>query len=213
MARAPDRVERDEAASQTWPMPRSRGDRWPCSRATEIDTVTVDTFEGEVSIMSARPTPSDLATEVWRDIAKRSFAVIAHVNDEGEPRSSGVVYALIDHSLFVAVAPDSWKARALQTGDQVSVTVPVPRGGLLAMLLPIPPATISFHARVTVHRAEAMTRSSLPKELRRLLPETEGSPICMLELTPEGRFLTYGIGVSLPAMRDPAIAAGHVPTG
>jgi hypothetical protein len=47
--------------------------------ATEIDTVTVDTFEGEVSIMSARPTPSDLATEVWRDIAKRSFAVIAHV--------------------------------------------------------------------------------------------------------------------------------------
>ncbi|MFL5686856.1 MAG: pyridoxamine 5'-phosphate oxidase family protein [Chloroflexota bacterium] len=163
--------------------------------------------------MSARRTQSDLATEVWRDLAKRSFAVIAHVNDEGEPRSSGVVYALVDHHLFVAVAPDSWKARALQTGDQVSVTVPVPRGGLLSMLLPIPPATISFHARVTVHTAEATTRSSLPKELQRLLPETGESPICMLELTPEGRFLTYGVGVSLPAMRDRAIAAGHVPTG
>jgi hypothetical protein len=137
--------------------------------------------------------------------------VIAHVNDEGEPRSSGVVYALVGHRLFVAVDPDSWKARALHTGDQVSVTVPVPRGGVLAMLLPIPPATISFHARVTVHPAESVTRSSLPKELQRLLPESGGAPISMLELTPEGRFLTYGVGVSLTAMRDPAVAAGHAP--
>lgn len=168
--------------------------------------------ELEVTIMPARPTHPDLANEVWRDLAKRSFAVIAHVNDEGEPRSSGVVYAMVGHRLYVAVAPDSWKARALQTGDQVSVTVPVPRGGLLAMLFPIPPATISFHARVTVHAAGSVTRSSLPKELRRLLPETDGSPICMLELAPEGAFLTYGVGVSLMQMRDPAVAGGHVPT-
>jgi hypothetical protein len=47
--------------------------------------------------------------------------------------------------------------------------------------------------------------------LRRLLPDT-GSPICILELTPEGQFLTYGVGVSLADMRKPAIAAGHVPT-
>ena len=168
--------------------------------------------EREVTIMPARPTHPDLANEVWRDLAKRSFAVIAHVNDEGEPRSSGVVYAMVGHRLYVAVAPDSWKARALQTGDQVSVTVPVPRGGLLSMLFPIPPATISFHARVTVHPAGSVTRSSLPKGLRRLLPETDGSPICMLELAPEGAFLTYGVGVSLMGMRDPAVAGGHVPT-
>jgi hypothetical protein len=119
---------------------------------------------------------------------------------------------MVGHRLFVAVAPDSWKARALQTGDEVSVTVPVRRGGLLSLLFPIPPATISFHARVTVHPASSVTRSSLPKELRRLLPETDGAPICMLELVPEGRFLTYGVGVSLMEMRDPAMAAGHVPT-
>jgi hypothetical protein len=162
--------------------------------------------------MPARHIQPDLADEVWSDLEKRSFAVIAHVNDEGEPRSSGVVYGMVGHRLFVAIAPDSWKARALHTGDQVSVTVPVPRGGLLSMLFPIPPATISFLARVTVHPAESVTRSSLPKALQRLLPETAGSPICMLELAPEGRFLTYGVGVSLMKMRDPALAAGHVPT-
>lgn len=162
--------------------------------------------------MPARPMKPKLANEVWRDLRKRSFAVIAHVNDEGEARSSGVVYALVGHRMYVAVAPDSWKARALHTGDQVSVTVPVPRGGLLSMLFPIPPATISFHARVTVHPSGTVTRSSLPKELQPLLPKTDGLPMCMIELAPEGAFLTYGVGVSLMQMRDPAVAAGHVPT-
>jgi hypothetical protein len=151
--------------------------------------------------MPARPTKPDLADEVWRDLAKGSFAVLAHLTDEGDPRSSGVVYGMVDRRLYVA----------LGTGDEVSVTVPVRRGGLLSLLFPIPPATISFHARVTVHSAESITRSSFPKELRRLLPDT-GSPICILELTPEGQFLTYGVGVSLADMRKPAIAAGHVPT-
>jgi hypothetical protein len=162
--------------------------------------------------MPARPTVSYLTQEVWRDLAKQSFAVVGHLNNDGEPRSSGVVYALVGHRMFVAVAPDSWKARALQTGDQVSVTVPVRRGGPLSLIFPIPPATISFHATVTVHPAGSVTRSSLPTELRRLLPETGDAPICILELTPAGRFLTYGVGVSLMAMRDPAVAVGHAPT-
>ena len=162
--------------------------------------------------MPRRPTKPKLANEVWRDLAKHSFAVVSHVNDAGEPRSSGVIYAMVGHRMYVAVAPDSWKARQLQTGDQVSVTVPVRRGGLLSLLLPIPPATISFHAAVTVHPAGVVTRSSLPKELQRLLPERDGSPVCMLELAPEGRFLTYGVGVSLVQMRDPTIASAHAPT-
>lgn len=163
--------------------------------------------------MPARLSQPELANEVWRDLEKQSFAVVSHVNPEGEPRSSGVVYAMAGHRLYMAVAPDSWKARQLQTGDQVSVTVPVRRGGLLSLLFPIPPATISFHATVTVHPAESITRSTLPKELQRLLPETDGSPICVLELAPKGQFLTYGVGVSLNEMRNPNIAGAHVPIG
>jgi hypothetical protein len=92
------------------------------------------------------------------------------------------------------------------------VTVPVRRGGLLSLFFPIPPATISFHATVTVHPADSITRSSLPKPLQRLLPPAGDSPICMLELAPEGQFLTYGIGVSLMEMRNPTIARSHAPT-
>jgi hypothetical protein len=165
--------------------------------------------EREVKTMTTRPT--DLTKEIWRDLAKGSFAVVSHVTGAGEPRSSGVVYAVIGHRMYVAVAPDCWKARRLRTGDQVSVTVPVRRGGLLSLLFPIPPATISFHATVTVHPAGSVTRSSLPKPLQRLLPETGGSGISVLEFAPEGQFLTYGVGVSLMEMRKPDVARAHAP--
>ena len=115
--------------------------------------------------MPAQHTAFRLTDEVWRDLAKESFAVVSHVTDAGEPRSSGVVYALVGRHMYIAVAPDSWKARHVQTGDRLSVTVPVRRGGLLSLFFPIPPATISFHATVTVHPADSITRSSLPKPL------------------------------------------------
>ena len=148
---------------------------------------------------------------VWRELARQHFAVLGHVNAAGEPRSSGVVYGMLGHRLYVVVAPDSWKARHVATGDQVSVTVPVRRGGILSLLVPIPPATISFHARATVYPPGSTEMASLPAELTRLLPEVGRASSCVIELTPEGQFLTYGVGVSLLAMREPALARAHQP--
>jgi hypothetical protein len=111
------------------------------------------------------------------------------------------------------VAPDGWKAREVETGSHVSITVPVRRGGILSLLFPIPPATISFHATVTVHAAGSLERASLSKELAQLVPETRRMSAVVFELVPEGWFLTYGIGVSLSEMRDPAVAVAHVPVG
>ena len=37
--------------------------------------------------------------------------------------------------------------------EQVAVTVQVRWGGLLSLVLPVPPATVSFHARAIVHPA------------------------------------------------------------
>ena len=91
--------------------------------------------------------PADVGATVWRALAKASFAVLSHVNAAGEPRSSGVVYAMVDRHLYLAVAPDSQKAQRIASGQRVAVTVPVRRGGLLSLLVPIPPATISFPAR------------------------------------------------------------------
>jgi hypothetical protein len=148
---------------------------------------------------------------VWRALAKASFAVVGHVNAAGEPRSSGVVYGTANRRLYVAVAADGWKARQIVTGDRVAVTVPVRRGGFLALLVPIPPATITFHARATVHPAGSLDIGLVSKELMKLVPEARKAGSSVIELVPEGRFLTYGIGVSLMDMADPALALARVP--
>jgi hypothetical protein len=150
--------------------------------------------------------------DVWRAIAKASFAVVSHVTPGGEPRSSGVVYAVAQRRLWFVVAADCWKARQIATGKEVVVTVPVRRGGLLSLAMPIPPATISFHATALVHSAGSLDVASLPKQLRRLMPD-EGQGPSVIELRPEGRFVTYGIGVRLLDMRHPELSRARVPVG
>jgi hypothetical protein len=148
---------------------------------------------------------------VWRALEQASFAVVSHVNSAGEPRSSGVVYGTVDRRLYVAVAADGWKARQIVTGQVLAVTVPVRRGGVLSLLAPIPPATITFEARVTVHPAGSLDVASVSKELTKLVPESRKASSCVIELVPVGQFLTYGIGVSLMDMRSPELALARVP--
>jgi hypothetical protein len=149
--------------------------------------------------------------QVWREIERASFAVVGYVTPSGEARSSGVVYKTSGKRLYFAVAPDSWKARHIAASRRVSVTVPVHRGGILALVAPIPPATISFHAAVIVHPAGSVRLNSLSKELGSLLPPGQRDSAVLIELIPEGRFLTYGVGVSLTDMRKPELAEAVVP--
>jgi Pyridoxamine 5'-phosphate oxidase len=159
----------------------------------------------------ARPMAARLTTEqVWHQIAQASFAVIGYVTPAGEPRSSGVVYKSIGRRLYVAVAPDSWKARHVAASRRVAVTVPVRRGGLLSLVAPIPPATVSFHATAIVHPAGAPQVRPLLKELGSLIPVERRTSACIIEIAPEGAFLTYGLDVSLSKMRDPAAARARV---
>jgi Pyridoxamine 5'-phosphate oxidase len=158
--------------------------------------------------VSKHHTTSD---EVWHQLEKTSFAVVSYVTPAGEPRSSGVVYKAVARRLYIAVAPDSWKARYVSTGNHVSVTIPVPRGGILALAMPIPPATISFHATAMVHTPESVETESLVKQLGSLLPPERRHAAVIIELVPEGNFLTYGIGVSLMDMQKPEIARAVFP--
>lgn len=113
----------------------------------------------------------------------------------------------------MAVAPDSWKARHIAASGRVSVVVPVRRGGLLTLLLPIPPAAISFHARAVVHAAGSKDLKTLSKELASLAPPERQAAARIIELIPEGEFLTYGVGVSLMDMRHPDAAQARVTVG
>jgi hypothetical protein len=158
-------------------------------------------------LMAARLT----SEQVWHTLGKASFAVLGYVTPSGEPRSSGVVYKSIGRRLYVAVASDSWKARHIAATRRVAVTVPVRRGGLLSLVAPIPPATISFHAQAIVHPAGAPQVGSLLKELGSLLPVERRTSACLIEILPEGAFVTYGLGVSLSKLRDPAAARARIP--
>jgi hypothetical protein len=159
------------------------------------------------SEVQARPS----SEQVWRHVARASFAVLSHVTPSGEPRSSGVVYRTLGRRLYVAVAPDSWKARHVAVDGRVSLTVPVHRGGVLALLMPIPPATISFRGRAIVHPAGSPEVGPLLDELGSLLPAERRTSAAIIEVVPEGAFVTYGIGISLAKMRDPGSARARVP--
>ncbi|HEU0213111.1 MAG TPA: pyridoxamine 5'-phosphate oxidase family protein [Jiangellaceae bacterium] len=155
--------------------------------------------------------PSLTAEQVWQQVTKATFAVLSHVTPTGEPRSSGVLYRVVGGRLYVAVAPDSWKARHVPVSGQVAVTVPVRRGGLLSLVAPIPPATVSFHARAIVHAAGSAQAASLARKLGSLLPAERQDSVCLIEVIPEGEFVTYGLGVSLLKMRIPEAARARVP--
>lgn len=156
--------------------------------------------------------PRLTADDVWRALAGHSFAVMSHVTSTGEPRSSGVVYGTDSGRILVVVSATSWKARTIADDQIVAMTVPVRRGGILAMLFPIPPAAISFRARAKVGEPCMLDQDSLPPKFARLLPPTT-TPSCLIELTPVGSFLTYGIGVPLMTMRDPEASLARVPVG
>ncbi|GAB3430776.1 hypothetical protein [Flindersiella endophytica] len=56
--------------------------------------------------------------------------------------------------------------------------------------------------------AEALARLG---ELASLLPEERRTTASIVEIIPEGSFVTYGLNVPLLAMRDPSVARGRVP--
>lgn len=158
------------------------------------------------------PMAARLTTEqVWHKVAKGSFAVLSHITPAGEPRSSGVVYKTIGRRLYIVTAPDSWKARHVAASGRVAVTVPVRRGGLLSLVTPIPPATISFHGTAIVHPADSPKVRSVLEELASLLPAERRASARVIEVVPQGLFVTYGVGVALTQMRNPAAARARVP--
>lgn len=155
--------------------------------------------------------PGLTSEHVWRSVGRASFAVLSHVTPAGEPRSSGVVYKVSGRKLVVAVAPDSWKARHIAAGDVVAVTVLVRRGGILSLVAPIPPATVSFHGTAVVHPAGSPQARSVLDELGSLIPAQRRAEASVIEITPVGAFRAFGIGVSLRTMLNPAAAQARVP--
>lgn len=178
-------------------------------RSAQIGDLSEIATPLEVGGRAARP---GLTTEqVWQALGKASFAVLSYATPGGDPRSSGVVYRALGGRLYVVVAPDGWKAKHVAASGRVAVTVPVRRGGVLSLVVPIPPATISFHASAEVSTADSPEGRVILQKLASLLPNERRLSGTVIEIVPEGRFVTYGIGVPLMKMRDPMAARARVP--
>jgi Pyridoxamine 5'-phosphate oxidase len=155
---------------------------------------------------------ADLTTDqIWRELTHQSFAVLSHVTPDGEPRSSGVVYTVVGRRLLITTATHSWKARQIPADARVAVTVPVRRGGILPLMFPIPPATISFHGTAAVLAPDSPEGMRAMAALAPLIPPDRRAACRVIEVQPAGQFLTYGIGVPLARMRQPELARGHAP--
>ena len=69
---------------------------------------------------------------------------------------------------------------------------------------------MSFRASGRVYPAGAPAHA-LPKQLSALLPADRRDAGTIIEICPAGNFVTYGVGVSLRQMRDPAMSGTSVP--
>lgn len=121
------------------------------------------------------------------------------------------MFTTIGQRLYVVVARESWKARHIAASPRVAVTVPVRRGGVLTLLVPIPPATVSFAGTATVLPANSPEARPVLEQLKKLLPPGRHDSASIVEIVPRGHFVTYGIGVPLLQMRDPERARARVP--
>ena len=105
--------------------------------------------------------------------------------------------------LVVVVAPARHAVESLVEPDPQGDEIRPPPGEVGQLFL----AARKRARQCTVLRHELDQAQENAGALNRLLSE---NPAPVLRVTPVGEFLTYGIGVSLLAMRDPELASGRV---
>lgn len=153
------------------------------------------------------------SAQVWTELKKELFAVLGMVNAKGEARTVGILYIVHDRKLYISTGKSSWKARFVQSNPHVSITVPIARRIPVLSWIKIPAATITFSGRAVVFDAKDVQADILQALFRgRLEADKEKmASMSILEIEPQGDFVTYGIGIPLLQMRSPEKARGRAP--
>jgi hypothetical protein len=147
---------------------------------------------------------------VWKAINQELFAVLGMVTAKGESRTVGIVYIVRDHKLYIATGADTWKARHVAANPHVSMTIPIAKRIPVAPWVKIPQATITFAGIARLIPA-AEASADIKQAIFRGAGDDLIADSCLIEVTPEGEFITYGVGIPLMKMRDPALARGRAP--
>ncbi len=152
------------------------------------------------------------SSQVWEEIHRQLFCVLGMVNPDAKARTVGVVYMVQDRKFYIGTGMQTWKARHISANSAVSMTIPIAKRIPIAPWVKIPQATITFSGIARVLPCEEAD----PELLRMVFMHYADDPEfmkenCLIEITPQGDFLTYGIGIPLMKMRHPHLARGRAP--
>ena len=151
---------------------------------------------------------------VWQAIEKELFAVIGMATADQEARTVGIVYVVRDRKLYIGTGKETWKARHITANPHVSLTIPIAKRIPIMPWIKIPQATITFSGTARVIPATEAPRPLLEAVFRHMADNQEMvANSCLIEVTPHGEFVTYGIGIPLMQMRFPEKARGRAPVG
>lgn len=152
--------------------------------------------------------------QVWREIEANLFAVLGMVTPTGKARTAGIIYAVDDRKLYITTAKTAWKTKHIARNPHVSLTIPIAKRIPFLPWIKIPAATITF-AGVAALLDPREIKADVLKKLYRGLErdETVLAESCIIEVTPQGDFITYGVGIPLMQMRFPEKARGRAPVG
>ena len=151
--------------------------------------------------------------QVWSELEKNLFAVVGMVTAHQEARTVGIVYIVRDRKLYFGSFKETWKVRHIARNGHVSFTVPIAKRIPLMPWIKIPAATITFAGEARVLASDEVEPEILEALYRNVAKDEEQmARSCVVEVTPVGDFITYGVGVPLMQMRFPEKARGRVAT-
>ncbi len=139
------------------------------------------------------------SNQVWAEIEKNIFGVLGMVTSKNEARTVGINYVVDDHKLYIGTLKAAWKTKHVTRNPHVSLTITIPKRVPLMPWIKIPAATITFSGM-----AKVLERSEVNADVRQKLYLHEAeSELCVIEVTPQKNFITYGVGIPLLQMRFP----------
>ena len=150
--------------------------------------------------------------DIWHIVKQELFAVLGMVTPQNQSRTVGIVYAVRDRKLYIGTGSDSWKARHIRRNPHISMTIPIAKRIPGLPWIRIPQATITFSGSGRVIPAVDAEKDLLAAVFQGLAIDDQfKKSSCLIEVIPQGDFLTYGIGVPLLTMRKPEQARGRAP--
>lgn len=152
------------------------------------------------------------SSEVWDAIKKEPFAVLGMVTAGNECRTVGIIYEVDNQKLYIGTNKDAWKVRHIRGNPHVSITIPIAKRIPLVPWIKIPAATITFSGTAKVLARDEVS-DDLIRRVFNYVSQNDNfvATTCLIEVTPEKDFLTYGIGIPMIQMRDHEKSRARVP--